>query len=59
MEAESYLSDHEFDVVDLTCHGELTQSEEHESQLSQPQSEEQSAYISNVVAIDGKMYLFN
>lgn len=56
---ESYLSDHELDVADPTCHGEITQDEECESHVSQSQSEEQSAYISNVLAVDGNMDLLD
>lgn len=33
-EVESYVSSHEFDMGDLTCHGEITQDEECESHLS-------------------------
>jgi hypothetical protein len=57
--AESYLFNHEFDVVDSTCYVELTQSEEHKSHVSQPQSEEQNAHVDNVSIVNGMMHYFN
>lgn len=54
-EAQSYLSDHELDVSDPTCHEKITQDEECELHLSQSQSEEQSAYVCNVSVVDGKI----
>lgn len=54
-EVGSYLSDHELDVADPTCYGEITQEEKCQSHSSQSQSEEQSACIFNVSAIDGKI----